>query len=185
MKAFITDLDGTLTDGGYYISDCQGEHTGSIDGFTKKFNTRDFHGLQLLRYKGLMVAVVSSDNSSVTQMQFKRAAPFALVMTGVKNKMSVVEKEIVEARDIDWSEICFIGDDVNDLELLGKVGLAACPADAEDDVRDAVFANPNGYVMSRKGGEGCVREFVNMIIKNHIVYNKPGDINAASEQNTD
>jgi YrbI family 3-deoxy-D-manno-octulosonate 8-phosphate phosphatase len=165
MKAFITDLDGTLTDGCHYLIRGNNPGFGYVDSYAKKFNTRDFHGMQLLHEAGILIVLVSSAHSSLGEVEFYRSAPYAKVFTGVKDKLALVEQKIVNEEGVDWQDIAFIGDDVNDLSLLKRVGMAACPADAEDEVRAAVQENPNGYLMDRKGGAACVREFANMILK--------------------
>lgn len=149
IKLFITDVDGTLTDGGMYYSENGDE--------LKKFNTRDGMGLQLLQKKGIKVGIVTSEN---TQMVERRAAKLKVdyLRQGKRDggKLSVVQ-EICKEMNITMQEVAYIGDDVNCKDLLMSVGLAACPSDAMDEIK----AIPNIVIMTKKGGDGCVREFIN------------------------
>lgn len=151
IKLFITDVDGTLTDGGMYYSENGDE--------LKKFNTRDGMGLQLLQKRGVKVGIVTSEN---TQMVERRATKLKVdyLRQGKRDggKLAVVQ-DICREMNISMQEVAYIGDDVNCKDLLMSVGLAACPADAMDEIK----AIPNIHIMTKKGGEGCVREFVYMI----------------------
>lgn len=152
IKLFLSDVDGTLTDGGMYYSENGDE--------LKKFNTRDGMGMSMLREKGIKVGLITSE---VRQLNQRRADKLKLdfFYQGKKNggKLAVA-KEICEKMNITLQEVAYIGDDVNCIEILSSVGMAACPADA--DVR--VKAIPGIRVMTKKGGEGCVREFCDCII---------------------
>lgn len=151
IKLFLSDIDGTLTDGGMYYSENGDEF--------KKFNTRDGMGIAMLREMGIKVGIITSE---IRQLNQRRADKLKLdfFFQGKKNggKLAVV-KEICEKMNITLQEVAYIGDDVNCIELLSAVGLAACPADADTSVK----AIPNIRIMSRKGGEGCVREFCETI----------------------
>ena len=140
IKLFITDSDGTLTDGGMYYSENGDE--------LKKFNTRDGMGLQMLREAGIKTAIITSEDRQLNQ---RRAE---------KLKVAVA-LEIAKEMGITMQEVAYIGDDVNCYELLNIVGVAACPADASDIVKSI----PNIRILTKKGGEGCVREFIGDIIK--------------------
>lgn len=152
IKLFLSDIDGTLTDGGMYYSENGDE--------LKKFNTRDGMGMGMLREKGIKVGIITSEERDLNQ---RRADKLKLdfFYQGKKNggKLAVA-KEICKQMGITLQEVAYIGDDVNCIEILSSVGMAACPADA--DVR--VKAIPGIRVMTKKGGEGCVREFCDCII---------------------
>lgn len=153
IKLFITDIDGTLTDGGMYYSENGDE--------LKKFNTRDGMGLQMLREAGIKTAIITSEDRKLNQ---RRADKLKVdyFRQGKMNsgKVSVVE-EIVKEMGITMREVAYIGDDVNCYDLLSLVGLAACPSDACEIIKSI----PDIRVMSRKGGEGCVRELVGYILQ--------------------
>lgn len=152
VKLFITDIDGTLTDGGMYYSENGDE--------LKKFNTRDGMGLQMLREAGIKTAIITSEDRQLNQRRAEKLKVDFLRQGKVKGGKVAVAQEIAKEMGISMQEVAYIGDDVNCFELLSLVGLAACPADACDRVKEI----PGVHVMSRKGGEGCVREFCEQII---------------------
>lgn len=153
IKLFITDIDGTLTDGGMYYSENGDE--------LKKFNTRDGMGLQILREAGIKTAIITSEDRQLNQRRAEKLK-VDFVRQGKMNGGKVaVAQEIAKEMGISMEEVAYIGDDVNCLDLLYTVGLAACPADACDKVKNIA----NIRIMSRKGGEGCVREFSEYILK--------------------
>lgn len=152
IKLFLSDIDGTLTDGGMYYSENGDE--------LKKFNTRDGMGMGMLREKGIKVGVITSEDRELNQ---RRADKLKLdfFYQGKKNggKLAVA-KEICDQMGITLQEVAYIGDDVNCIELLSAVGFAACPADADARVK----AIPGIHVMTKKGGEGSVREFCESLL---------------------
>ncbi len=153
IKLFLSDVDGTLTDGGMYYSENGDE--------LKKFNTRDGMGFQLLREAGVKVGIVTSENTKMVENRAKKLKLDYLVQ-GKRNggKLSAA-MEICEKEGISIDEVAYIGDDVNCAELLSHAGVAACPADALPEIK----AIANIRVMTKKGGEGCVREFINELMR--------------------
>ena len=153
IKLFLSDIDGTLTDGGMYYSENGDE--------LKKFNTRDGMGIGMLREKNIKVGIITSEDRELNK---RRANKLKLdfFAQGKKNggKLAAA-KEICEQMGITLQETAYIGDDVNCIELLSSVGMAACPADADERVKSI----PGIKVMTKKGGEGCVREFCEILIK--------------------
>lgn len=152
IKLFLTDIDGTLTDGGMYYSETGDE--------LKKFNTRDGMGMAKLREKGIKVGIITSEEC---KLNIRRAQKLKLdyLFQGKKDggKLAVAQ-EIAEKMGISMQEVAYIGDDINCIELLSAVGIAACPADANDKVKSI----PGIIVMRKKGGEGCVREFCDKLL---------------------
>ena len=152
IKLFLTDIDGTLTDGGMYYSENGDE--------LKKFNTRDGMGMAMLREKGIKVGIITSEDRNLNQ---RRAEKLKLdyIRQGKKNgdKLAVAQEIAVEL-GISMQEVAYIGDDVNCIELLSAVGMAACPMDANEKVK----LIPGIKVMTKRGGEGCVREFCESIL---------------------
>ena len=151
IRILLTDVDGVLTDNGVYYSEA-----GEV---MKRFSIRDGMGVERLRKLcGIDTGIITGEfSASVT----RRAEKLAIVELhlGVKNKL-VKLSEILERTQLQWSEIAYIGDDVNDLEVLEKAGLSACPADAMDPVPCTV-----DYVCENKGGYGAFREFAEWLIK--------------------
>ncbi|MCH5308511.1 MAG: acylneuraminate cytidylyltransferase [Prevotella sp.] len=153
IKLFLCDVDGTLTDGGMYYSETGDE--------LKKFNTRDGMGFQLLREAGIKTGIITSENTNVVESRVKKLK-IDYLYQGKRNGGKVaVALEICKELGITLQEVAYIGDDINCYDLLQSVGLAACPADAQPIVLEI----PNIQILSRKGGEGCVREFIESIIK--------------------
>ena len=148
IKLFAMDVDGVLTDGGMYYSK-EGE-------VLKKFNTRDGMGIELLRKNGIIPAIITKEKSEIV---LKRAEKLKIeeVYIGVEDKLEVV-KRLIKKYNLSFEEIAYIGDDINDIPLLKKVGLSCCPFDAVDEIKKIV-----NYVCKTKGGEGAVREVVDII----------------------
>lgn len=148
IKLFVSDIDGTLTDGGMYYSENGDE--------LKKFNTRDGMGFGMLREAGIKTAIVTSEDRELNRRRAEKMKVDYLIQGKRDGGKLAAVKEIVEAMGIFMQEVAYIGDDVNCIELLSAVGFAACPADACDKVKSI----PGIAVMTKKGGEGCVREFI-------------------------
>lgn len=155
IKLFLTDCDGCLTDGGMYYS----EHGDEL----KKFNTRDGMGFALLREKGILTGVVTSEKVDLNR---RRAEKLKLdfLEAGREDKVTAV-KRICEERGIDLQNVCYIGDDINDVEVLRIVGYGCAPADAMPQAKEAA-----NYITAAKGGEGVIREVIEKIC--HYPQNK-------------
>lgn len=153
IKLFLSDVDGTLTDGGMYYSENGDE--------LKKFNTRDGMGFQLLREAGIKTGIITSENTKIVENRAKKLKIDYLIQ-GQKGegKLLAVQK-LCEEIGITLDEVAYIGDDINCLELLKNVGYAACPIDACDKVMEI----PGIMVMGKKAGEGSVRSFIDLLIK--------------------
>ncbi|MFZ4621206.1 MAG: KdsC family phosphatase [Bacteroidota bacterium] len=150
IRLLCTDVDGVLTDAGMYYGE---------DGIEqKKFCTRDGMGLTLLRYAGLVTAIVTSEETEIVRLRAKKLKIHNLYQ-GVRNKLKTVEK-IKTRYSLEWDEIAYIGDDVNDLEVMASAGFAATPADGSRWNKRLAH-----YVTERNGGEGCVREICDMILE--------------------
>ena len=146
IKLLALDVDGTLTDGGIYILE-SGEQF-------KKFSAKDGLGVKLAIKRGIGVCIISHSLSE--GMILKRAEMMGIdrCYAGQAPKLSIL-KQWCEELNIEFDETAFIGDDLNDLDVIQAVGLSACPADASLGVRQTV-----DVVLSKNGGEGCVREFL-------------------------
>lgn len=152
IKLFLTDVDGVLTDAGMYYSENGDE--------LKKFNTHDGMGLQLIRQKGIKTGIITSENTMMVERRFNKLKLDYLYQGKREGGKLASALEICEKEGITLQNVAYIGDDINCLELLSNVGLAACPANALDAVKQI----PGIVRMNKKGGEGCVREFIEMII---------------------
>lgn len=152
IKLFVTDVDGTLTDGGMYYSEIGDE--------LKKFNTRDGMGFQLLREIGIKTGIITSEDTRIVANRANKLKIDYLIQGKRDGGKLEAVLDICAQEGISLNEVAYIGDDVNCYDLLNSVGVKACPSDASQQIK-----NITGIaVMSRKGGEGCVREFIDNII---------------------
>jgi 3-deoxy-D-manno-octulosonate 8-phosphate phosphatase (KDO 8-P phosphatase) len=150
IRLFATDVDGVLTDAGMYYSESGEEF--------KKFNTRDGMGIKLLQRAGLITALVTQER---TKLVARRGEKLMIpeVHQGITDKLSLV-REMTERHGLSMDQVAYIGDDINDLATLQAVGFSATPADGLPQVVAAV-----DYVCTKKGGEGAVREIIEMILQ--------------------
>jgi YrbI family 3-deoxy-D-manno-octulosonate 8-phosphate phosphatase len=150
VKALVLDVDGTLTDGGMYY--------GPAGEALKKFNTRDAHGMQLLRENGIRVCVISREKSPAVDARMKKLL-IDEYYPGVQDKLPLL-LELAKRWGISLRNIAYIGDDLSDLECLSRVGTAFCPADSVSEIVQQAH-----YVCKRVGGNGAVREACDLILK--------------------
>jgi len=155
IKLLLTDVDGVLTDAGMYYSEAGDE--------LKKFNTHDGMGLQLIRDKGIKTGIITSEDTKLVERRFNKLKLDYLYQGKREGGKLASVKEICSKEGLKLSEVAYIGDDVNCFELLSNVGLAACPSNALDTIKNI----PGIIQMKKKGGEGCVREFVEMIMNSY------------------
>ena len=150
IELVVFDVDGVLTDGGLWYGP-QGEAI-------KRFDVKDGHAMVLARLVGLPVALLTARTSPIVEA---RAAELKLakVFQGRRLKGPAFEELCAEMK-VAPAHAAYMGDDVNDLPLLRKVGLSACPADARPEVREAVH-----FVARASGGRGAVREVCDLILK--------------------
>ncbi len=149
VKLFVADVDGVLTDAGMYYSE-SGEEL-------KKFNTRDGMGFKILREKGIKTALITTEKTKIVERRAKKIKIDFLIQGCWQKKREV--KKICKNLEIGLNEVAFIGDDINDLDLLKSVGFSACPADAGNAIKEVV-----DYVCKARGGEGCFREVVDKVL---------------------
>ena len=152
IKLFVSDVDGVMTDAGMYYSEKGDE--------LKKFNTHDGMAFQILREKGIKTAIITSEETSIVKRRAKKLKVDYLFQGKRHNgKLEAVKKICIE-EGIKLENVAYIGDDINCFELLSNVGYAACPSDALNEIRSI----PNIKIMTKKGGEGVVREFITFFI---------------------
>ena len=149
IKMFLTDCDGCLTDGGMYYSEKGDE--------LKKFNTRDGMAFKLLREKGIITGIITSENVELNKRRAEKLK-LDILETGCTNKVETIKK-LCKERNIATENVAYVGDDINDLEVIKMVGLGCCPADAV-----AVVRNAAKVITKAKGGEGVIREVVDVIV---------------------
>ena len=149
IRWFASDIDGVLTDGGMYYM-ASGEAM-------KRFHVRDGLGVELLRLCGVEVALVTSDDSPVVQHRARRLG-ITHVFTGVRDKVSVA-RDLCAQEGLTLSSLAYIGDDLQDLDLLQQVGIAFAVAGAHP-----LICSLADYVCQNRGGEGAFREAVEWLI---------------------
>jgi len=151
IKLILSDVDGVMTDGRIRLMD-DGQQI-------MVFHIRDGMGIRLWRESGGRFGIVTGRNLDAVR---RRAAGLdvEILRQGVDDKLPVID-EIAHEAGLAREQICYIGDDVLDLETIQAVGLGVAVADAVEDVRRAAR-----YVTSVRGGEGAVREVVELILKN-------------------
>lgn len=154
IKLLVLDVDGVLTDAGMYYSEKGDE--------SKKFNARDGLMIRRLTSKGFQVGILS--NGFNENLVKARVALLGIqnVKVGQFKKLEILT-EWCTSMNINFQEVAFIGDDINDEELMNTVGLAACPIDALERIKQTAH-----LILNKKGGEGCVREFIDEYLS-HLV----------------
>jgi YrbI family 3-deoxy-D-manno-octulosonate 8-phosphate phosphatase len=150
IKLLMLDVDGVLTDGGMYASESGDQ--------MKKYNTKDGMAILHLTKSDFQVGIISSGFKGEAVRQRSELLGIQHFYLGRDKKMHIL-KGFCEKLEIELSNVAIIGDDINDLEVIRNVGFSACPADAVQIVKANV-----DVVLSKKGGEGCVREFIDHIL---------------------
>jgi 3-deoxy-D-manno-octulosonate 8-phosphate phosphatase (KDO 8-P phosphatase) len=150
IKLIIFDIDGVLTDAGMY-------YTEGGDEF-KKFNAKDGLAIRRIKQRGVETGIISHGfNLNLIARRAERLH-IGYVEVSQVPKLQTLNKWCEELK-ITPANVCFIGDDLNDEDIIRAVGFSACPADAVDDVKSMVHV-----VLQKKGGEGCVRELIDLYV---------------------
>lgn len=150
ISCFVFDMDGVLTDGSLLILS---------DGLmARRMNIKDGYALQLAVKKGYHVLVISGGNSPEVKDRLLKLGITNIWMQ-VADKEAILKKWLLD-NNIDRTELLYMGDDVPDLKVMRLAGLQTCPADAATDVKNVV-----DYISINKGGEGCVREVIEKVMK--------------------
>ena len=154
-KLVITDIDGVWTDGGMYYDENGNEF--------KKFNTSDSAGVLFLKKINIPLAIITGEKTNLVKRRSQKLKIDFLYM-GVKSKLETAKK-LCDELNIKLSEVAFIGDDLNDVELLKNVGISACPASSQIYIKQICK-----WQLSNQGGNGVFREFVEKIlIENNLL----------------
>lgn len=148
----IFDFDGVLTDGKVLVIN-ENEQLRSA-------NVKDGYALQYAVKSGYRVCVISG-GKSVSMSQRLASLGIKDVFLGVDKKIDVFRK-YVNDNNLDKSEILYMGDDIPDYEIMNNVGVACCPADAAIEIKSI-----SDYISDMKGGEGCVRDIIEQVMRLH------------------
>lgn len=155
VKLIISDIDGVLTDGKVYFSD-KGRSM-------KSFCLKDFDACSIFRKLGVPIAFVTGEKDKFTELVKRKLNPEYFV-DGCKDKYNVISRLLDEA-GIVWDEICYVGDGVYDIEALENAGIAVCPADAINEVKEI----DDIHILERPGGTGCLSELLLVLNKNQCL----------------
>lgn len=149
IKMFLTDCDGCLTDGGMYYSENGDE--------LKKFNALDGMGFQILKEKGILTGIITGEKRELNRRRVRKLK-LDIYEEGIVDKLGKV-KILCEKYGIDLQNVAYVGDDINDLELIKASGFGCSVANGIQEVKDAAV-----YVTQKKGGQGAVREAIDVIV---------------------
>ena len=149
IKLVLTDVDGCLTDGSVYY--------GANHEKFKKFNMQDGMALKLLKDREILTGIISADDSQATKYRAEDLK-FDMIYINEKNKLERFEA-ILRENNILMDEVAYMGDDIQDICILEKVGISVAPANAVPEVKKIVK-----HITEKSGGNGAFREFVEYVI---------------------
>lgn len=150
VKLLALDVDGILTDG-KIIYDSTGKEI-------KQFDVKDGYGIALFKGAGLKTSIISARKSDVVDIR-NRDLKIDKLYQGAHPKIDAY-LQMLKDFNLKDEDVCFMGDDITDLQVLKRVGFSATVADAVDDVKEHV-----DFITQRKGGQGAVREVIELILK--------------------
>jgi len=156
IKIVLTDVDGVLTNSDQYFSE-----NGEI---MKRFHVRDGMGVNILKRNKIPTIIVTKEKSGIVKKWAKKMNVYK-VIDGIEKKETIT-KQLIKEFNFTKDKFAYIGDDVNDIELLKMVGFSATPADGDYEVKNIV-----DYVCQQNGGLGAFREIVDLIISSQF-HNK-------------
>ncbi|MGI8743189.1 MAG: KdsC family phosphatase [Bryobacteraceae bacterium] len=154
IRLLLMDVDGVLTDGRLY-------NVPGVDGRmveTKGFDSQDGIALQWLSWKGLRTGLISGRVSPATDIRAKQCK-ITYVYQGHIEKIPILE-EILADSGVDAGDVAYIGDDLTDIVVMNRVGLGIATANAREEVKRCAR-----MVTSKPGGQGAVREVIEMLLK--------------------
>jgi 3-deoxy-D-manno-octulosonate 8-phosphate phosphatase (KDO 8-P phosphatase) len=154
VKLLLMDVDGVMTNGKLYnVPDSQGNMVE-----TKGFDSQDGISLQWMQWKGIQTGVISGRESAAT-VERARQVKMTYVYQGHIEKIPILE-EIIAKANLTSDQVAYMGDDLTDLVVMRRVGLAVAVANARPEVKRAAH-----YVTAASGGNGAVREVAEMILE--------------------
>lgn len=146
VKLIILDVDGTMTDGGMYFT----ENGDQI----KRYNAKDGIAIKALVKKGIHFGIISHGKKLKVVQDRAELLGIEYIYVGTEPKLGILNKWLADL-NLGLENTVFIGDDINDLDIIEAVGLSACPADATPSIKSKV-----DIVLRKNGGQGCIRELV-------------------------
>ena len=152
IKAFVFDVDGVFTDGKIYL--VSGEEC------IRAFNIKDGYAVKYAVQQGYPVAIISGGNSDMVKKRFI-ALGVTEIYINTADKVSALA-DFYHKYHIDPTTILYMGDDLPDFEVMQKCGVPTCPSDAAEEIKSICK-----YISSLKGGEGCVRDIIEQVLRLH------------------
>lgn len=153
IKMAVFDVDGVMTDGSITYDENGVEY--------KTFNAKDGQGIVRITKTGIVTAIITARNNATVKHRFENLGMTRLFM-GQKDKM-VAMKQLLDEYKLDLSQVAYMGDDLPDISVLNEVGMACCPNDAIEEVKEIC-----DFVSSKNGGRGAVREMTDLIYNNIV-----------------
>jgi 3-deoxy-D-manno-octulosonate 8-phosphate phosphatase (KDO 8-P phosphatase) len=152
VKAFIFDIDGVLS-----------LQTITLNSFglpNRTVNLRDGYALQLAVKKGYHIGIISGSSSKDYQKRLRRLGVNDIFLNS-RSKLNNFNT-FLKKHDLDKSDVLFMGDDIPDFEVMKQAGIPVCPSDADSEIKQV-----SSYISDRKGGEGCVRDVIEQVLRLH------------------
>lgn len=150
ITTFVFDVDGVLTDGTLFVLP---------DGLmARRMNIKDGYALQLAVKKGYQIVIISGGSSPEVKQRLLNLG-ITEVWMEVKDKSSVLQK-FMQEKQLDKSEVLYMGDDMPDLQVMQLAGLPCCPADAVQEIKEKAV-----YISHLNGGDGCARDVIEKVMK--------------------
>jgi len=157
IKLIILDNDGVFSDGKIIYDNNKLE--------SKNFNAKDGLGIKLLQFSDINLAIITGRSSEIVQKRCDDLQ-IKILYQGVRNKLKKT-KELLKELNLNWENVAYLGDDWNDFPVMEKCNISATPADAFESIQSRV-----DLVTKRKGGEGAVRELIELILTKQGKYEK-------------
>ena len=162
IKAFVFDFDGVMTDGAVWVyADKETVRAGNI---------KDGYAIQYAVKKGYLVAVISGATSLSINNRMDSLG-VTDIYTGAGTKIAVF-KQFLDENMLQPDEVLYMGDDIPDYEVMRQVGVATCPADAAIEIKEIA-----DYISHLRGGEGCVRDVIEQVLRLHNNWFHPDAVN--------
>ncbi|MDR1372962.1 MAG: HAD hydrolase-like protein [Dysgonamonadaceae bacterium] len=150
IKAFVFDVDGVLSPESIPLH-ISGEPLRII-------NTKDGYAMQLAAKKGFQLCIITGGNSNAVEIRFQSLG-FQYIYTNVKDKIAIF-RDFMSETGLKAEEICYVGDDIPDFEVMQIAGLPCCPADAAPEIKEI-----SRYISPKKGGQGVGRDIIEQVLK--------------------
>jgi 3-deoxy-D-manno-octulosonate 8-phosphate phosphatase (KDO 8-P phosphatase) len=159
IKTLLFDVDGVLTNGQVFLME-SGE-------FVRNMNSKDGYALQLAVKKGYRIGIITGGNSQIVKKALQGLG-IEDVFLSQHDKLQCY-KDYINVHDLKEEEILYMGDDLPDYEVMKRVGLAVCPFDSAHEIKDICT-----YISNRKGGEACVRDIIEQVMRSQGTWEITG-----------